>query len=70
MFDYWAKFQSGLSAGHNTNLGQYTDCIRFSHQSQNTQIGRIQGQYCLINHRATATKNETDWNENFDWREM
>lgn len=70
MFDYWAKFQSGLTVGNTNNFGHYDECLRFSHQSGNSGVGTIQGQYCFVNFRATETKNSTDWNHNFDWREM
>lgn len=70
MFDYWAKIQSGLTVGNRANFGHYDECIRFLHNTRDENIGNIQGQYCMINHRATEMKNDTDWNENFDWREV
>ncbi|KAL7012540.1 hypothetical protein ACKWTF_014911 [Chironomus riparius] len=70
MFDYWGKIQSGLTVGNTANFGHYDECIRFLHDTRNVNVGMIQGQYCMINHRATVTKNDTDWNENFDWREV
>lgn len=70
MFDYWAKIQSGLTVGNRANFGHYDECIRFLHETGDESVGNIQGQYCLINHQATEIRNDTDWNENFDWREV
>jgi hypothetical protein len=68
VFDYWAKIQSGITAGNLQNFGHFDECIRFRHRSN--EIGTIQGQHCMIDYRATENKNETMWDDVFDWREM
>ncbi|KAG5670728.1 hypothetical protein PVAND_000972 [Polypedilum vanderplanki] len=70
MFDYWAKIQSGLSAGQSQNFGHFDECIDFTHTSSSSSVGTIQGQHCMIFHTATEEQNKTNWNPNFDWREI
>jgi hypothetical protein len=69
VFDYWAKIQSGLSAGQSQNFGHFDECVAFTHTPPS--MASIQGQHCMVFHAATdEPSNDTEWNEDFDWREL
>lgn len=68
MFDYWAKIQSGILIGNHQNFGHFDECLKFRHHT-NTH-GIIRGQHCMVQIKATNNKNSSNWNQQFDWREM
>lgn len=49
MLDSWGKVPSGLLVGNTYDLGNFDECYDIRHTSINSNIGDIQGQYCLIN---------------------
>jgi hypothetical protein len=74
VFDSWTKFQSGVSFGNRIDFGNFEQCLDFEHESDDSNVGVIQGQHCLIYYQATpnasspATTLQSDGI--FDWTEM
>lgn len=72
MFDLWSKFQSGVFNGNLIDLGNYDQCLAFSHQSKLENVNEIKGQYCLITYRPLPNKtpSENSAHSSFDWTQV
>lgn len=73
VFDSWTKFQSGVLVGNRDDFGSFDQCLQFYHVSNDTSIGSIQGQHCLIYYQATPNASTPEVQQSdriFDWSEM
>lgn len=61
---------SGVFRGNLVSPGGFTDCVNFRHESNNVEVGTIQGQHCMIDFSAKAEKSDITTGEGFDWREL
>lgn len=71
VFDSWTKFQSGISFGNAVDFGNFEQCLDFKHDSDDSEIGSIQGQHCMVFYQATSNASTKTGDGNlFDWTEM
>lgn len=70
MLDSWSKFQSGVLSGNSANFGHFDQCVRFVHDSEDSNIGVIKGQHCIVRYTATQNASTHENDGIFDWREM
>ncbi|CRK88312.1 CLUMA_CG002091, isoform A [Clunio marinus] len=66
LFDLWSKMQSGILQGNIYNIGHFTECVRFRHDTQQTNTGVIQGQHCLIvmsGFQTNITEDRSNWQD-------
>lgn len=70
MLDSWSKIQSGIASGNLVDLGNFDQCLGFSHDTKVEDVGVIQGQHCMIYYRATTNASTHETDGIFDWREM
>ncbi|CRL03772.1 CLUMA_CG016772, isoform A [Clunio marinus] len=61
MFDSWTKFQSGALFGNRVDFGNYEQCLDFHHESNDSRVGTINTQHCLIYYEATENIEAFDW---------
>lgn len=71
VFDSWTKFQSGISFGNAVDFGNFEQCLDFQFHSDDSRLGLIQGQHCMVFYQATSNASTQPGDGNpFDWTEM
>jgi hypothetical protein len=71
VFDSWSKVQSGIFNGNTIDLGNYDQCLAFSHKPSTQNIDEIEPQYCLITYRPIQNRSSNEnTNLSFDWTNM
>lgn len=65
MIDAWGKIPSGILYGNTFSYGNFDQCLKIFHNSNNSNIGVVEGQYCTANvdikknHIPSQSKDET-----------
>lgn len=67
--DTWGKFQYGILVGNVNNFGDYDQCVAFSHATELSKVGLIQGKHCMVSFEADDAKSNK-FDLDFGWNEM